>query len=285
MEPGDVGDVGTGGASVDNAEDDAVDTKLANWAELEARIDQCVKLHPNIVTLNVGGTTFQTSKATLLRWEGTYFHALLGSGRWKPDGDAYFLDLDPTLFRRVLFFLRTERIMSMVGLTAVEWDEFLAMLEYLKMDLPAIRWDPETHGPDIALSKDLRTIQWCGKGRKWQGAVAEEPLVATFTIRVDSALGSYAIGIGPFGMIPFSSESMSTCYLYVSHGAMWLKEIQIHRLPPIEEGDVVTIRRTTLHVMFAVNDGEPFKMNLVGPSEELYPVVFMVTQAQFTILD
>ncbi|ETV82289.1 hypothetical protein H257_04981 [Aphanomyces astaci] len=159
------------------------------------------------------------------------------------------------------------------------------MLEYLKVDLPAIRWDPETHGPDIALSKDLRTIQWCRKGRKWQGAVAEEPLVATFTIRVDSALGSYAIGLGSFGMIPFSSESMSTCYLYVSHGAMWLKEIQIHRLPPIEEGDVVTIRRTTLHVMFAVNDGEPFKMNLVGPSEELYPVVFMVTQAQFTILD
>ncbi|RHY72461.1 hypothetical protein DYB30_011102, partial [Aphanomyces astaci] len=172
-----------------NAEANALETKVAAWAELEDRVRHNLHNQPNIITLNVGGTTFQTSKDTLLRGGGTYFHALLGSGQWKPEGgegpnstqnlhnqpdiitlnvggttfqtskdtilrgegtyihsllgsgqwkpeggEGYFLDLDPTLFRRVLFFLRTGKIMPLDGLTEPEQDEFAAMLEYLKMD-------------------------------------------------------------------------------------------------------------------------------------------------------
>ncbi|RHZ02909.1 hypothetical protein DYB35_013516, partial [Aphanomyces astaci] len=118
-----------------NAEANALETKVAAWAELEDRIRHKIHNQPDIITLNVGGTTFQTSKDTLLRGGGTYIHSLLGSGQWKPEGgEGYFLDLDPTLFRRVLFFLRTGKILPLDGLTEPEQDEFAAMLEYLKMD-------------------------------------------------------------------------------------------------------------------------------------------------------
>ncbi|KDO22937.1 hypothetical protein SPRG_11781 [Saprolegnia parasitica CBS 223.65] len=52
-----------------------------------------------IVTLNVGGTRFATSRETLLRFEDSYFHALL---QWPPtDNGEYVLDFDPimTYFR------------------------------------------------------------------------------------------------------------------------------------------------------------------------------------------
>ena len=40
------------------------------------------------IKLDVGGKIFATSKETLLRWPNTYFHGLLVSGNWKPDGDG-----------------------------------------------------------------------------------------------------------------------------------------------------------------------------------------------------
>jgi len=45
------------------------------------------------VELNVGGQRFATSKANLMRFEGSYFTALLGGGHWRPDaGEAFFID-------------------------------------------------------------------------------------------------------------------------------------------------------------------------------------------------
>ncbi|KAF0711992.1 hypothetical protein AaE_012163, partial [Aphanomyces astaci] len=69
-----------------NVEAETLVMIVATWAELEDRVRHNLHNQPNIITLNVGGTTFQTSKDTLLRGEGTYFHALLGSGQWKPEG-------------------------------------------------------------------------------------------------------------------------------------------------------------------------------------------------------
>ena len=41
-----------------------------------------------IIKLNVGGKQFETFKSTLTSIEGTYFHALLSSGRWMPGNDG-----------------------------------------------------------------------------------------------------------------------------------------------------------------------------------------------------
>ena len=40
------------------------------------------------IRLEVGGQIFVTSKSTLLSVEGTYFYALLSSGKWEPDEDG-----------------------------------------------------------------------------------------------------------------------------------------------------------------------------------------------------
>ncbi|KAJ1502050.1 hypothetical protein HMI54_009380 [Coelomomyces lativittatus] len=54
--------------------DEIVQATLANASE--------------IIKLNVGGKHFETHKSTLTAIEGTYFHALLSSGRWKPSTDG-----------------------------------------------------------------------------------------------------------------------------------------------------------------------------------------------------
>jgi hypothetical protein len=41
------------------------------------------------VSLNVGGTLFETQKSNLLRYDGTYFFAMLSSGVWLPDKTGF----------------------------------------------------------------------------------------------------------------------------------------------------------------------------------------------------
>ena len=70
---------------------------------------------PNdLVNLNVGGQKFSTSKNTLLSLQGeeTFFSSLI-SGRIPSNQDesgAYFIDRDPTLFRLILNYLRTQQL-------------------------------------------------------------------------------------------------------------------------------------------------------------------------------
>ncbi|RLO04494.1 hypothetical protein DYB28_012027 [Aphanomyces astaci] len=141
-----------------------MESKVGDWAKLELRIQQNMARAPTIVTLDVGDTIFKTSKDTLVRVKGSYFHVLLGSGLWTPDsgGDAYFLDLDPTLFRRALMFMRTGTAMSTDGLTTIERHEFYAMMEYLNLtEAPTqlLEWDPNAHAKEMALSNANRTVE------------------------------------------------------------------------------------------------------------------------------
>ncbi len=72
----------------------------------------------DLVHLNVGGQRFSTSKNTLLSLQGeeTFFTSLL-SGRIASNMDesgAYFIDRDPTLFRLILNYLRTQQLHLLV---------------------------------------------------------------------------------------------------------------------------------------------------------------------------
>jgi len=60
------------------------------------------------VDLNVGGTVFETSRATLVQQKGSHLEALL-SGRYHVSRDRYgrvFINRDPEYFRTILNFLR-----------------------------------------------------------------------------------------------------------------------------------------------------------------------------------
>eukprot|EP00117_Sycon_ciliatum_P019405 scpid42805/ scgid2527/ BTB/POZ domain-containing protein KCTD3; Renal carcinoma antigen NY-REN-45 len=68
--------------------------------------------HGDIVCLNVGGTSFCTSRKTLLSTENTFFSSLL-SGRHNSARDAtgaIFIDRDASLFSIILHYLRTRKI-------------------------------------------------------------------------------------------------------------------------------------------------------------------------------
>lgn len=79
----------------------------------------------------------------MIRVEGSYFHAMLSSGQWSPDsGDAYFLDLNPKQFDRVMDYLRTGEL-SFEGLRSDQIKTLKKTLDYLQLPVhvPAT-WDP-----------------------------------------------------------------------------------------------------------------------------------------------
>ncbi|ETV65730.1 hypothetical protein H257_17615 [Aphanomyces astaci] len=251
---------------------------------MELRIQQNMARAPTIVTLDVGGTIFKTSKDTLVRVKGSYFHVLLGSGLWTPDsgGDAYFLDLDPTLFRCALMFMRTGTTMSTDGLTTIERHEFHAMMEYLNLtEAPTqlFEWNPNTHAKEMALSNANRTVERMSLNNGYfKAAVANAALVDRIRVRVDVCSGSFGVGVGPAaGFDVSTSKSTTQCYRYWSHGEVFKKGPEaIVTLAKIQAGDVVTIRLAPSHVEFALNDGPPVNLALEDPTEEsLFPLVFM----------
>ena len=54
----------------------------------KARIAEQISKAAEKIKLCVGGTIFMTSKSNLLRFEGSYFHSMLGSGLWQAEQDG-----------------------------------------------------------------------------------------------------------------------------------------------------------------------------------------------------
>ena len=66
-----------------------------------------LKMSNELVTLNVGGVTYTTTKATLTKYPDSKLGAMFSGRRPKKDGNGhYFIDRDGGLFKYVLNFLR-----------------------------------------------------------------------------------------------------------------------------------------------------------------------------------
>ena len=65
-----------------------LEKKEKNWNELSSQMEKNCSEAKTKIKLDVGGKLFATTKSTLLRFENTYFHAMLASGHWKPDEDG-----------------------------------------------------------------------------------------------------------------------------------------------------------------------------------------------------
>jgi len=143
------------------------------------------------IKLDVGGRIFSTSKNTLLKREGTYFHALLCSGKWEPeDGDAYFIDRDPRFFDRVMASLRTCAPVDMSGLQPSDAKALKSEMQYYMLDtediVTEVRWDNARRSPNLAVSQDGRTVTKQAGGDNWDTAVlAAGESVESFQVRVD----------------------------------------------------------------------------------------------------
>ncbi|KAF0686473.1 Aste57867_21750 [Aphanomyces stellatus] len=85
-----------------NEQGSLLETKKLKWAAMCDRIATHVATAADFIPLNVGSLPFTVPKTTLLKHEDGYFHAMLGSGHWKPDGptNSYLFDVEPTTFHR-----------------------------------------------------------------------------------------------------------------------------------------------------------------------------------------
>ena len=83
-----------------------------DWKEkvvvLESR-ERSLKSSESIVSLNVGGTIFQTSPSTMLKYPGSKLEKIFNEGQ-KIKNLTFFLDEDPEYFRIVLNFLRKGKL-------------------------------------------------------------------------------------------------------------------------------------------------------------------------------
>ncbi|KAF0715408.1 Aste57867_3385 [Aphanomyces stellatus] len=93
---------------------------------------------PPTVTLNVGGTRFETLNTTLLQCSGSLFHSLLEAkpqhGYWHGNN---FVDWSPRLFEHVLRGLRAKSFGFRVKLSADDQEELQELLDFLRVDVVA----------------------------------------------------------------------------------------------------------------------------------------------------
>lgn len=134
-----------------------LEAKEARWQEAQKAVVARGTNAQDKIKLNVGGALFETSRSSLLRFQGTYFSALLGQGTWQPDATgrdspllvlyfpahligrflagSYFIDRDPTHFDRILDYMRTGKL-AINGLSVADKKRLLDHLDYLQIPSP-----------------------------------------------------------------------------------------------------------------------------------------------------
>ncbi|CAK4702611.1 hypothetical protein LEN26_007157 [Aphanomyces euteiches] len=294
----------------------AVDAKLQQWKEketawkaLEERIQANIDAASNLVTLNVGGRRFTTSKETLLRVEGSYFHALLGCGHWRPEGpeDAFFLDLDPVAFDRIMIFLRQGELI-LDGLCDWERRQVYSAMDYLKLTTvieaaqapPAWSWNPLLTATGLGLGQDDLRLHASQLGGGWKAALGSKA-VMSFTLKLDEfdvETCVIAIGFAPRQGFEIRGRFLDTCgyYWVLPRGILWGQDGTRNKMysggssggrHAVEncEGVEVSCRYSHGDIGFSINGvefGAAFHVNL--PTVELYPAVRLLGRAVISIV-
>ncbi|KAF0693907.1 Aste57867_15181 [Aphanomyces stellatus] len=255
--------------------------KESHWNDLETRIQENLAAAPTVINLNVGGTRFTVPKQTLLAVEGSYFYVMLGGGHWKPDGpnDAYFLDLNPSVFGRVIAFLRTGKL-SFDGLNSWEDDQLRETLDYLKLEtakgIMPWSWDPNTCHPAIAISTGNKTITSACRGHQYKSVLGDAP-VSEFRVQVNK-FGSFYVGFTQRSCFDTATLNQGY-YLGVVNNftSLWLV---------VTSGDIVTARVSDGKVHFGVNDHALKEAFVVAnPAHALFPVVTFCNECSISIVE
>ena len=122
------------------------------------QVEKSYSKFQNRIKLDIGGTVFNTTKETLTKIENTYFYVLItNADNFKANEDgSYFVDRDPSVFGRILNFLRDGKI-NLEGMTS-------GMFDLLKKDLDFYCIPPpkELAYPDFLVVR-VRVIYKIGK--------------------------------------------------------------------------------------------------------------------------
>eukprot|EP01006_Ploeotia_vitrea_P026374 TRINITY_DN59359_c0_g1_i1.p1 TRINITY_DN59359_c0_g1~~TRINITY_DN59359_c0_g1_i1.p1 ORF type:complete len:301 (-),score=25.01 TRINITY_DN59359_c0_g1_i1:71-973(-) len=113
----------------------------------QGKIQQCQKAcSSKVITLDIGGTVFKTTEATLLSQPDTFFSAMLSSGEWNPDPatGSYFIDRSPTVFHAILQYLRTGHEPACNDWTEQDHRQLQSDLDFYSIPIkrPGAHWEP-----------------------------------------------------------------------------------------------------------------------------------------------
>jgi len=245
------------------------------WDNLMCEVAKNGAATKSKIDLNVGGRTFTTSKGTLLKYESTYFHALLSSGKWEPCEDgSYFIDRDPGLFDRVMESLRSGESVNIEGLQERQLSKLQVELDYYQLPgelcLPLAnarpvarpaRWDISRCSNSLKVSEEGRAVTKTEVGGGYCACVAAEPDVPSFRVRIwnrgsegDIAVGyARSAGFTPDG----ANHNRSGWFVYISSGDLWSGFGDRGRsyCAPLNQGDLLEVQydKTSGLISFAVN--------------------------------
>ncbi|OQR84861.1 hypothetical protein ACHHYP_12599 [Achlya hypogyna] len=257
--------------------------KKRQWDMVEQRVAETVeKLSHSVVKLNVGGRIFAIPKDTLLRFEGSYFHAMLSSERWKPDldNDAYFIDADPTLFEYVMTYMR-EGDLSCEGLPPLKKQRLMKTLDYLNLDV--LQWDAgasvDITDGTILLSEDKRTVSFSLSIADETGFIQAKHPVDRVSIQIVST--GNALDVQPqtyIGLEAFQADGdvdAVISYNICTGDVNLMERMEKIKGQTFQAGDILTIAydRHTRAIQFAKNGLDMGIYITDIPDKKYYPYV------------
>lgn len=240
-------------------------------AEMEEKMAENVSAAKERIKLDVGGRIFSTTKSTLLKYGGTYFHALLSSGNFAADeGDAYFIDRDPQFFDRIMASLRTGKPVKMYDLSPTDAQALTIEIDYYMLHniFPGspVRWDISRRGRKVSVTDGGRTAhvkRLSGKHRSGITSVlGEGDHVPEFKVKINSRGASGNLLVGCVKSDAFSlcgNRDLYGLFLNVGDGRIYkhgdVVEPDGAWRGPISNGDViaVSIDMVSRTVAFHVN--------------------------------
>lgn len=240
------------------------------WGSLVREVEANLDAARTRVDLNVGGRTFATAKNTLLRTEGSYFHALLGSGHWEPCAEgAYFIDRSPELFGTIMDSLRSGEALDLEGFSERQASKLTAELDYYQLSClvplrggatqPEPKWDFHRCSANLTLSDDGRFATKSGPAG-WNAAVlAAVPNASSFRIRLRSTHMSVMAGYARASAFSANGPNYkrSGWFIHCLNGSLWSgfgDEDRTYRAP-LGQGDLLEVRLDLpqAQIVFAVN--------------------------------
>jgi len=112
-----------------------VQEKYKSYLEEEKKVAKILEVRPEIIYFLVGGQQFSISKQIITEFPESLFYCLIGSDRWSPNEDGYFVfDRSPRYFALVMDFMRfKDKELVLTGLSSGEKNILKAELEYFQL--------------------------------------------------------------------------------------------------------------------------------------------------------